>query len=268
MLGRSFKIAQVSGIPVKLHWSFILIVLLLIYMSVFKDLSFPKLFSFCLLFALLFACVLLHELGHVLAARWLNIEARDIILSPVGGLARIEAMEDFPKKEILVALAGPMVNFILALTLFLYLYFIAAGDWNFEPYSALAYLSFPAILYFLLFINVLLFLFNLLPAFPMDGGRVLRAVLSLKFDSLRATYMASIIGRAFAVMFFIIAFVGRHYALTVISAFIYLMALSEYRILAAKLSRQEDSEERPVRAIKKAGPSFPPTNRPEEDLNT
>lgn len=242
--------------------------LLMIYMAVFKDLSFPKLLSFCLLLTLLFACVLLHELGHVLAARWLNIEARDIILSPVGGLARIEAMEDYPKKEILVALAGPMVNFVLAATLFIYLYFIASGDWNFEPYAALAYLSFPAILYFLLFINVLLFLFNLVPAFPMDGGRILRAALSLKFDPLKATYMASVIGRAFAIMFLLVAFVGRHYALAIISAFVYLMALSEYRILAAKVSRQEAMDEGRPMDIKKAGPSFPPTNRPEEDLNT
>ena len=98
---------SVYGIPVKLHWSFLLIILLLVYMGVFRGLDLPQLLSFSFLVVLLFVCVLLHEMGHVLMAKALNIKATDIILSPIGGLARLESMDAYPKKEMLVALAGP-----------------------------------------------------------------------------------------------------------------------------------------------------------------
>ncbi len=237
-----FRLAKIWGVPIKVHWSFALLFVLIFYMATIRQMPHAQIMSFLFLVMVLFICVLLHELGHALAAKKLGIKATDIVLSPIGGLARLESMHNYPKKEIIIALAGPAVNFVIALVLFIYLYFIAAQSQHFDPYAALDFLSLTAVLYFLFFINTMLFLFNLIPAFPMDGGRVLRALLTLRMPVLKATFIASVTGRVLSMLFLIVAFYYRYYALIVISLFVYIMAVTEYHALKRKYASMANED--------------------------
>lgn len=196
----SFRIARISGIDVKLHFTFLLLPLLLGfsgYASAGGRLS-AAVEAVVPLF-LLFGCVLLHEFGHALAARHYGIKTDDITLLPIGGIARLERMPEEPSQELVVTLAGPAVNVAIILGLGLML---GAGSlqWAFTSRLQDASGSLPISL-FLLAVNVKLLLFNLLPAFPMDGGRVLRALLATQIGYARATRIAAGIGQIFAVGF-------------------------------------------------------------------
>ncbi|MCB1842094.1 MAG: site-2 protease family protein, partial [Halioglobus sp.] len=141
----------------------------------------------------LFACVVLHELGHSLTARRYGIETRNITLLPIGGVASLEKMPENPRQEIHVALAGPAVNFVIAFILYLYLGM--RGD---ELAGEAATMTDASFVYRLMLLNVLLGGFNLLPAFPMDGGRVFRALLAMKTGREKATRIAATVGQGVA----------------------------------------------------------------------
>jgi len=195
-LGWSLHLGRWLGIDVYLHFTFLL---LLAFIGLSQGLigrSLDAALGGVLFFTGLFVCVLLHEFGHALAARRYGIGTRDITLLPIGGVARLERMPEKPSQEFVVALAGPAVNVIIALGLFIGL---KLGGW-WQPLSSLS--TTGGNIFERLFVaNVFLVVFNLLPAFPMDGGRVLRALLAMKLNHARATRIAARIGQGMAVVF-------------------------------------------------------------------
>ena len=178
----------------------------------------------------MFACVLAHEYGHVLTARYFGINTRDITLLPIGGVASIERMPEKPGEELLIALAGPAVNVVIAVLLFAFFgasvdaqrMAAAVEDQKIDFVTRLA------------LINVMLVLFNLIPAFPMDGGRVLRALLSFRLDRARATAIAARIGQMVA---FGLGFLGLfgNPILLFIALFVFLAASHE--VLCGRVGR-------------------------------
>ena len=174
----------------------------------------------------LFACVVAHEFGHALAARRYGIRTPDITLLPIGGLARLERMPEKPGQEIVVALAGPAVNVVIAAALIL----IMNTRFDFE---ALQRLDNPSLSFMvrLASVNIFLVLFNLIPAFPMDGGRVLRAVLALWYPRPQATNIAARIGQALAFVFGFVGLMGGNPLLIFIAIFVYLAATAEAQMV-------------------------------------
>jgi Zn-dependent protease len=198
---RSVPLGRAFGIPLFVHPTFLLLPL---WGAVISWPEGPEtvLFSLVALLAI-FACVLLHELGHALMARRFGIRTRDVTLYPIGGVARLESAGGKPHEEIAIALAGPAVNLVIALALAPFVIGALALRLVQAPVDALGPGggALPAVATFLTvlcFGNVLLLAFNLLPAFPMDGGRVLRALLSLGLGPLRGTEIAAYLGLVMA----------------------------------------------------------------------
>jgi stage IV sporulation protein FB len=176
---------------------------------------------------LLFLCVVLHEFGHALAAKAFGINTPDITLLPIGGVARLERMPEEPKQELLIAVAGPAVNVVIALGLFV------AGGSFINPFVNPAAPERVGLVSQLLIINVLLVAFNLLPAFPMDGGRVLRALLATRMSYARATQIAATVGQGFAFVFGFIGLIWNPF-LIFIALFVYIGASQEAALAQMK----------------------------------
>ncbi|MEA3208978.1 MAG: hypothetical protein QOE70_2035 [Chthoniobacter sp.] len=185
----SFKLIRVAGIEVRVHVTFLLMLVFFGFVHLGSG-GVPAAVEGVIFTCLVFLCVLLHEFGHALAARRYGIRTPDITLLPIGGLARLERMPEKPSEELVVALAGPFVNVAIAFLLF-----------PFVPHEVPAVLQQfgKALLPTLFVTNIVLALFNLIPAFPMDGGRVLRAFLAMRMDYARATGIAASIGQGLAV---------------------------------------------------------------------
>lgn len=221
----SLEIARIAGIRVRLHITFLLLIAWL-FSGYYQRGGSAFAASQVLFVILLFTCVVLHEFGHALAAQGFGIRTFDITLLPIGGVARLERMPEKPVQELIVALAGPAVNVAIALGLFVVIGLRASLD----P----AELGGQDLLSKILAINIGLTLFNLLPAFPMDGGRVLRALLGMRLSFLRSTQIAAAIGKVFAIMFGIVGyFFWGNPMLLFIAIFIFFAASQE--VAVAKL---------------------------------
>jgi Zn-dependent protease/CBS domain-containing protein len=226
-MGWSIRIARVFGTEIKIHVTFLLLLAWIGFMH-YRVGGWDAAWQGVLFIVLLFACVLLHEFGHVFAARRYGIRTPDITLLPIGGVARLQRMPDKPAQELVVALAGPAVNVVIAVALFL----IVGNTTN---SAQLRQIEDPRIdmLSKLAWFNVMLVVFNLIPAFPMDGGRVLRALLAMRLSYARATQVAASIGQGIAFLF---GFLGLLYnpLLIFIAIFIYMGAASEARLSQLK----------------------------------
>ena len=216
----SLTVGSIAGTAIRIHITFLLFLVWLgtVY---YRQGGAEAAWQGTIFIVLIFLCVLLHELGHVFAARRYGVKTRDVTLWPFGGIASMERMPEKPSEELIVALAGPAVNVAIAGVLLLWL-----GS-RFDP-ANLAKIEDPAIslVIKLAGINIILVLFNMLPAFPMDGGRVLRALLAMRMGNARATELAATIGQGFAIVFGVLGILYNP-MLIIIAAFIFLAASGE-----------------------------------------
>jgi Zn-dependent protease len=202
-MGRSWRIGSAFGIGLYIHWSFLIIPVLVVLSTASYGLDAILLVSG--LAVALFGCVLLHELGHALMARRFGIGTHDITLYPIGGVARLDRMSEHPGEEIAIAVAGPLVNVVIAGGLWFGMAMAGLGKLPLmSTDSLLEYGTFGSIaLAFLFQMNAMLVAFNLIPAFPMDGGRVFRAILSIGFGRLRGTEIAVGVAKVVAMLFIV-----------------------------------------------------------------
>ena len=220
----SFHIGTIAGIRVELHVTFLLFVLWAALSQGLLTGDVLGAITGVVLLLSVFGCVLLHELGHAMAARRYGIRTRDIVLLPIGGVARLERMPSRPSQEVVVALAGPAVNVVIAAVLALVLT-------QFRIPSPLA----AEVVRSLLTVNLLMLGFNLIPAFPMDGGRVLRALLAMRMPYVRATRIAAGIGQGIALLFAVVGFGIFHNPMLIfVGLFVFLMAGEENALARAR----------------------------------
>jgi Zn-dependent protease len=220
----SLPIFRIAGIQLRMHITFLLLIGWLgfgYYVAGGSALAAGRM----LFILLLFLCVVLHEFGHALAAKAFGINTPDITLLPIGGVARLERMPEKPTQELVIAIAGPLVNVAIALGLFV------SGGWR--SFTNPGMIESSSLIAQLLAINILLVLFNLLPAFPMDGGRILRALLATRLSYVRATQVAASIGQGFAFVFGFIGLLWNPF-LIFIALFVYIGASQEAALAQMK----------------------------------
>ncbi len=219
-MGWSFQIGKLFGIPLRVHLTFLLLLLLIGFSS--GDRFGGGGLVGVLFVLVLFACVVIHELAHSLMARRYAIPTKEILLLPIGGVSMMERMPDDPRQELNVAVAGPLASVAVAIILGAIAYSLYGADALLRPMQQ----DLGHFLGRVAWVNVMLAAFDLLPAFPADGGRVLRALLALRMDYARATQIAATIGQTFAIFLgFLGVFVNWWWLL--IAAFLFLGATSE-----------------------------------------
>jgi len=196
----SLNLGKVFGIRVLVHWTFFLLIAWVVFAEWGRGSEVTAIVMKVIFVLSIFACVVLHELGHALMARRYKIVTRQITLLPIGGVASLERIPEEPKKELLVAIAGPLVNVAIAVIIYPFI-----SSTNFEQYAqSMETITFNNFLFALFAVNLFIVAFNLIPAFPMDGGRMLRAVLAMFMDRIKATFIASSAGKLLAFGFLII----------------------------------------------------------------
>jgi Zn-dependent protease/predicted transcriptional regulator len=253
----TWKVARVAGIDLRVHASFLLLIawVAFVYYRAFGASSAIVGVVFTLA---LFASVILHEFGHAYAARRLGVPTRDITLLPIGGVAQLEFIPERPRDELAIALAGPGVTLTIIVVLGAVLR--AMGVPAEVDEGAIAHYSLGVFLAQVMWMNISLLLFNLVPAFPMDGGRVLRALLALRGDYATATARAAKLGRMFAILFGV---VGLLYSplLVLIAVFVWIGAAAE------SVAAQERAALRGLR-VDQLMIRQPATLSPEDSLRT
>jgi len=242
----------VAGIEVRIHATFVLLLVWAAFIY-YKEFSTTAGAVQGVFFTLaLFASVVMHEFGHALVARRYGVRTKDITLLPIGGVARLESMPERPREELAIAIAGPMVTLTIAWVLWLALELSGAGVPAFTAVLGRgAPVDWAARL---MWVNLYLLFFNLLPAFPMDGGRVLRAALSLRLSPLRATAIAAGVGRAFALLFGLLGLLYNPF-LVLIALFVWMGAAGESAALQQRTLLSGVSVERVmIREIRTLAP--------------
>lgn len=218
------KIGSPFGIPLYLHWTFILLLFYGIYLIISQNLGFEKILWTTIFSITLFVCVVFHELGHALTAKKYQIITKDIILSPLGGVARLLSLPQKPIQELWVSAAGPLVNLAIFFLMLPFYFFFNPATRNelqgFLNSNSNVFLiqstEFHIYFFGVMMLNLILAIFNLIPAFPMDGGRILRAILSIRMGRFNATRIASYIGQVFAMLIILLGV----YNGSIVSAFI------------------------------------------------
>ena len=235
------------------HWTFMILIVWVIVSELNKGNDWGTIWLTIGYVLSIFACVILHELGHALMARQYNIKTRRITLLPIGGVASLEKMPEEPKKELWVALAGPIVNVAIAIVLYLFI----APLHQYIPDNEeeiVSHITPDNFLFALFSINILLVAFNAIPAFPMDGGRVLRALLAMRMDRLRATNIAAKLGQGLSVVFVILGFMYNPF-LIFIGLFVFLGANSENMIIhQLEYAREHKVEEAMITTFENLSP--------------
>lgn len=205
-----------------MHWTFFLLLAWIIFSEIGRGSDTQTIILTVAFVLSIFFCVVLHELGHSLTAKKYGIDTKKITLLPIGGLATLEKMPDDPKQELWIAVAGPAVNVVIAILLSFFISFDQFQD----PENIPTAITGDNFLVFLFSVNVILVVFNAIPAFPMDGGRILRALLALRMDRVKATKIASSLGQFFAFAFVIIG-LFYNFFLIFIGIFVYFGAYAE-----------------------------------------
>jgi len=223
----SLNIGRIAGTAIRIHFTFLLF-LAWIFIASYASGGAATAWGTLLFIVLVFACVLAHEFGHILTARAFGVPTPDVTLLPIGGVARLERIPEDPWQEFLIAIAGPAVNVVIAFFLIAF----AGADVTGSQVTIVENSS-VSLIDRLAAVNLFLAVFNLIPAFPMDGGRVLRALLSIRLGFVHATEIAASIGQAVA---FALGFIGLLYnpLLIFIAIFVYLAATSEAHMVALK----------------------------------
>lgn len=235
----AFRVARIFNIPVRVHWSFFVLVLGYVFYAGY-DTDWDKIAMLWsgIFVLVLFILVVLHEFGHALTARRYGVNTRDIILLPIGGVARLDHLPEKPAHEFWVAIAGPLVNIVIAALLSVYLFrFTPEQRWEILNGVVYAkgnfflddYTNVDRFIFFMAWLNVILAAFNLIPAFPMDGGRILRALLSIPFGRLSATMLAARIGQVLALGMIVAGVWKSNPMYALIGLFVLFTAESEYR---------------------------------------
>jgi Zn-dependent protease len=222
-MGRSLLIGRIAGIKILVHWTFLLLLGWIVISGISKGNDAPTIINTVVFVLSIFICVLLHELGHSLTAKRYGVDTKKITLLPIGGVASLERIPEDPKQELWVALAGPAVNVVIALLLFPFI----QTDQLFINEETAGIASAAGFLNSLFRINVALVVFNIIPAFPMDGGRILRALLAMKMGRMRATQIAANLGQFLALGFVFFGLTSGNPVLILIGIFVYFGARTE-----------------------------------------
>ena len=201
----NLNLGKYFGTEIQIHWTFFLLIVWIIFSEIINRGAFDYglldkiLFNFELVIAIMI-CVFLHEMGHLLAAKKFGIKTERIVILPIGGISTQHKTSESPKEEFLITLAGPLVNIIIAIILYFAIPVREYVRFDFGQFlTAMNDFSLQTFLFYVFIANVVLVLFNLIPAFPLDGGRLLRAFLDVKLDRERATTIATTIGHIIAI---------------------------------------------------------------------
>jgi Zn-dependent protease len=214
----TLKVMTIRGVPVFLHWTFLLVLVWMLFVNVSAGNDFRGYAWSFIFFLSVVACISLHEAGHAMAAYRFGIKTKRIVLMPVGDVAGDESFSAKPMQELLICLAGPLVNTIIALLL---LFFFPAYKGLWPLHESIGDVASGRFFYHLYILNIAFAVFNLIPAFPMDGGRIFRSFLSIQLSYMRATVVVGIVGKIIGLLFIIVGVIIFNLVLPLIGLFIF-----------------------------------------------